>query len=376
MSLMAREWSNRIVFLLVAIGMFVALVIGLAHASGAELPCGGARSGCDLLSQPEHNRWFGVPIAFWGLGLYFLISICAMARGVIGTANSPRLGLAIWALLGAGTIASWSLISYAANTLGAMCQWCLASAVVMTLALLVHSASMVRRVPDPTPNLWPFAYYAGALTFVAIAGSAYGMRLASSAAAKPKPPAAETKVYGAENHVIGDKSAPIALVEFTDLYCPTCRSNHKWVVEQLNGPLKRKVKLVVRHFPISKLHPLAVSAAMLSEWAATKGKFEEFVHMAQRIEDKTSTPGLLWAVDQVGLSVQEASDLLNDPGARSKFLEIVQRDVADATRLGVQSTPHWFAVYADKTVAAAIGSQIRVLLASEGFRMQLGRIGP
>ncbi|MGI8924103.1 MAG: thioredoxin domain-containing protein [Fimbriimonadales bacterium] len=373
---MAREWSNRIVFLLAAIGMFIALVIGLAHASGAELPCGGVQSGCELLSQPEHNQWFGVPIAFWGLGLYFLVAICAMARGVLGPANSPRLGLAIWALLGAGTVTSWSLISYAANALGATCLWCLGSAVVMTLALFVHTASMVRRGPESAFSAWPFGVYAGALTFVAIAGSAYGMRLASNQVLRPAPPPQNTKVFGPENHVIGDMNAPITLVEFTDLYCPTCRSNHKWVIEQLNGPLRGKVKLVVRHYPIPKLHPLAISAAMLSEWAATKGKFEQFAHKVQELESKTSTPGLLWAVEQVGLSVQEASDLLNDPEGRAKYLEIVQKDISEATKLGVQSTPHWFAVYPDKTVAPAIGSQIRVLLASEGFQKQLGNIGP
>src|SRR5438874_13423278 len=110
---MAREWANRIVFILACLGAFIALVIGVAHSTNVELPCGGAQSGCDILAQPEYSQWFKIPIAFYGLALYLMVALSAFCRAVLGPQNSPRLGTAMWFMLAVGTVISLALIGYA-----------------------------------------------------------------------------------------------------------------------------------------------------------------------------------------------------------------------------------------------------------------------
>ena len=70
---------------------------------------------------------------------------------------------------------------------------------------------------------------------------------------------------------LGEETAPIALVEFSDFTCPYCRQLRPQLeafVEKHAG----RVKLVYVAFPIES-HPNAVEAAQAAEWAREKGLF-------------------------------------------------------------------------------------------------------
>lgn len=368
---MRREWANRIVFVLVCVGAFVALVTGIGHAAQVELPCGPVK-GCNIIGLPENSHWFNIPIAFYGLGLYLFIALCAMARAVLGPINTPRLGSAMWAMLGVGTVVSISLIAYAFNVLHASCLWCLVSAAAMTLAFFVHTYGIVGEAAERTSN-WPFIVYPALLVGALGAGGAYGAMLAQG----PKlvtqiEQPADAQYFLPESHVFGDPNAPITIVEFADLYCPSCRSQHQWLEPLLNGPYKGKVKLVLRHWPVYQQHKHAVAAAMLSEWAAEQGKFEEFVHAVHTIEDNDSLPALLGAVEAAGLDKDAAAALMGNDQAQTKYLERVQKDIADGNKLGVESTPTWFVLYPNKEGATkAVADGIRQVLMSSEFEQQL-----
>jgi protein-disulfide isomerase len=75
------------------------------------------------------------------------------------------------------------------------------------------------------------------------------------------------------DHVLGQQSARVVLVEYGDYECPYCR--------QLQPMLKEIMKraeglgFVYRHFPISSLHPHALRAAEAAEAAGAQGRFWE-----------------------------------------------------------------------------------------------------
>jgi protein-disulfide isomerase len=77
-----------------------------------------------------------------------------------------------------------------------------------------------------------------------------------------KDPLAETRAQIQMNDApsIGDKNAPVTLVEYSDFQCPVCKNLH----DVLRGMLPNyagKVRVVFKDFPLEQIHPWARTAA-------------------------------------------------------------------------------------------------------------------
>jgi protein-disulfide isomerase len=65
---------------------------------------------------------------------------------------------------------------------------------------------------------------------------------------------------------VGDKNAPVTIVEYSDFQCPVCKNLH----DVLRGILPNytgKVRVVFKDFPIEQLHPWARTAAIAGRCA-------------------------------------------------------------------------------------------------------------
>ena len=83
-----------------------------------------------------------------------------------------------------------------------------------------------------------------------------------------KDPLAETRAQIQMNDApsVGDKNAPVTLVEYSDFECPVCKKLH----DVLRGVLPNyvgKLRLVFKDFPIEQIHPWARSAAIAGRCA-------------------------------------------------------------------------------------------------------------
>jgi formate-nitrite transporter family protein len=78
---------------------------------------------------------------------------------------------------------------------------------------------------------------------------------------------------GERDHVMGPPSAAATLIEYGDYECPYCRQLHPVIREIMRRTAG--LRLVYRHFPISKIHPHAIRAAAAAEAAAAQGRFWE-----------------------------------------------------------------------------------------------------
>src|SRR3989338_5169830 len=72
-----------------------------------------------------------------------------------------------------------------------------------------------------------------------------------------------------DDPVLGNKNAPVTIIEFSDYQCPFCR---KFWTETLPSIKSQyidtgKVKFVYRDFPLTSLHPMATPAAEAAECA-------------------------------------------------------------------------------------------------------------
>ena len=80
-------------------------------------------------------------------------------------------------------------------------------------------------------------------------------------------PLADTvkKIQTANSPVLGNLSAPITLVEYSDFECPVCRNLH----DSLRGLLPNypQVKVIFKDYPLDTIHPWARTAAMAGRCA-------------------------------------------------------------------------------------------------------------
>jgi uncharacterized membrane protein len=121
-------------------GIVVAAYLSYVESSGAEAVCGPVGD-CNAVQQSEYARLFGViPIGLIGLvGYAVVLAAWALARRGRGRAAD----WAAVALLG-GTLVGVAFSMYLTFlepfVIGATCAWCLASAVTVTLLMLLSVA--------------------------------------------------------------------------------------------------------------------------------------------------------------------------------------------------------------------------------------------
>lgn len=76
------------------------------------------------------------------------------------------------------------------------------------------------------------------------------------------------------NHVFGDTSSSVKLLEYGDYQCPACGAFYP-VVKQVATKYKDQVAFQFRNLPLTSLHPNAFAAARAAESAGLQGKYFE-----------------------------------------------------------------------------------------------------
>ncbi len=145
--------------------------------SAAGLPYCGAGSGCDVVQTSAWSRFFGVPLAAWGLASYAVL--VALALGVVRGARRWRY-TALAASAGFGVSVYLTLVS--ATLIGALCTWCLVSLALFTLAFAL---SWRGRPSGPTARPHVSGLVAALLLAVAMHADALGW-LSGQGAADPR----------------------------------------------------------------------------------------------------------------------------------------------------------------------------------------------
>lgn len=116
-------------FALAAVGLAIGAYLTWTHYLGVAPVCISGSGGCETVQSSRYAAIGGVPVAALGLVAYAGLLLSAVLRGEAGV----YLGLLISLV---GTLFSAYLTYLEIFVIGALCQWCLASAAVMTAALV------------------------------------------------------------------------------------------------------------------------------------------------------------------------------------------------------------------------------------------------
>lgn len=137
---------------------------------------------------------------------------------------------------------------------------------------------------------------------------------------------------------IGPANAPITLVEFSDYECTYCRKWHDEVYHRLLQDYKDKIRFVYRDFPLTGLHPNAVSAAESAYCAGEQGNYWEYHDLLFTGQYELGMDGYQKYASTLKMDMNQFNDCLNN----RRYQTTVQSNYSFAANLGIQSTPTFF----------------------------------
>ena len=132
-----RYTAPRVALLALAVvGVLISAYLTWTHFAGLSPVCTGSGEGCQTVQSSRYASLLGIPVALLGLvaygGLVFSVAVWA------------EIGIFLGFLISlVGTLFSVYLTYLEVFVIGALCQWCLASAVIMVAALVCATLAVL-----------------------------------------------------------------------------------------------------------------------------------------------------------------------------------------------------------------------------------------
>lgn len=358
------------------IGLGISAYLGVLHIAllrgeligGAACGASGTVFNCHAVTGSAYGSALGVPLAFWGLlGYLATLTLALIAWQFPEWSAKALLALTTLGLLFVAIDAG--LLLTMVTQIRYLCALCLLSYVVNLLLLMaarrgtgqpwravVTGAFSSLGAWLPRPRLavvWIFwgVTLTGALgTASVLAAVSYMQQGAPGALRKQITKFVQEQrrvtVDVAGDPIAGEPGRPIQIVEFSDFLCPSCQRAAKLNPIILAGH-RREVAFVFKQFPLDSscntsisrmVHQNACQLAAAAECAHEQGKF-------WALHDAIFEQGSAYKVESLE---RDAARLGLDAAAfkacldSGRGLDAVKRDIAEAARLGVSSTPSYF----------------------------------
>jgi uncharacterized membrane protein len=127
---------RKVATFVAAFGIGVATYIAIADAGGGAPACLAGGGGCETVANSSYSHLLGVNVAIFGIAGYVLLLVTSLLRG-----DGARMAGFALALTGLGF--SVYLTYLELFVIDAICQWCVASAVLMTVLFGLNAVRMI-----------------------------------------------------------------------------------------------------------------------------------------------------------------------------------------------------------------------------------------
>lgn len=152
------------------------------------------------------------------------------------------------------------------------------------------------------------------------------------------------------DHTMGNPTARIVLVTYTDIDCEYCKTLHETMEQIMSeyGP-QGEVAWVYRHFPNVALHPYAAQHAEAAECVGSQrpSLFFQFINALNQVAPggtQFDPQGYELIVENLGLSVDDFRACIES----DRMMERITRDVENALLVGVDASPYSLLLVEDK----------------------------
>lgn len=128
---------------LALIGVLVAAYLTLYKVGAiGHLACG--LGSCERVNTSRWATFLGAPVAAWGLAFYAVTFIVALAGTSVTWIGRREISVVLTAMSAAGVAFSAWLTYLELYVIGAVCRYCVVSAVIVVLILLMSIADLRR----------------------------------------------------------------------------------------------------------------------------------------------------------------------------------------------------------------------------------------
>ncbi len=163
----------------------------------------------------------------------------------------------------------------------------------------------------------------------------------------PQPDSGPVKVSADDDPVLGNKNAPLTLIEFSDYECPFCKRYFTETFPEIkkNYVDTGKLKIVFRDYPLPFHNPLAITEAMAANCSREQGGDAVYYKYHDEVFNRTKSNGQGLAKDEL---YKIATDLQLNAGKfkscldSEKYKDEIAKDTADGSAAGVSGTPTVF----------------------------------
>lgn len=173
------------------------------------------------------------------------------------------------------------------------------------------------------------------------------------------PSGLETAVrpVGVNDHILGNPSAPVKIVEYSDLECPFCARFHTTMKQAMDEFGKDgRIAWVYRHFPLEQIHSFARPGAYGAECANELGGAQAFWGFVDAV----------FAKQEEGLSEKLFSQIAEEIGlernafaactSSDRHKSVIDADLENAVASGGRGTPHSIIIAPDGTMQTVNGA--------------------
>ncbi len=368
---------NRILLVLAFVGLYVAGVLSLGHLLDANIPCGGS-SDCATVANHAASKFFGVlPVAYLGFLAYVGLAAVAGMRALKSMRNAQSLVTAGFVLAAIGTIFSLYLQYQSFAVIHASCKWCMASAAIMILTLIGHAGLAQLSETESQTAVEPAGLDRNLLIGLPLAvvlalgiqGAMMGAPTETLAAGANKQLGKDVydKLVAGKVNSIGPENAKLTVIEFADLQCGACQT-HSPMVKAFAEQNPKSVRFIYRHFPLGAKHQWSMPAAAISEYAAEKGKFWDFIMAVMGLNRQLEGVEELYGLaKQVGLDENDLKKRMTNPEDPAYKKVVEDMNIADS--LGIQMTPTFFiATEGGNKIEVASSRDVLEILQSEKYK--------
>jgi protein-disulfide isomerase len=142
----------------------------------------------------------------------------------------------------------------------------------------------------------------------------------------------------------GPANAPVTIVEYSDLQCPSCAGFHELLVKEVVRKYGDKVRVVFKEFPLVTIHDWALSAALANQCVyqidpAAYVPFRSLVFQNQNsLNAANARDSLLNYGEQAGVDRVKLASCLDAKAS----LPRVEESAREGQVLGIASTPTSF----------------------------------
>lgn len=356
-------------FLLIGIVGWIASLYTLWHRAKVKAGVGLGESfcninssvNCDAIALSSFSQIGPVSVSTLGL-MFFAVVIVLAFRGIRQVRNNYLGILTKQCLLGIGilgAIASVALFLVSVFKIGAFCLVCgvvyLLNFSLLFLGWRIYKSKISSKSDFVENSLLLIVLAVICLQNTVQPLANYAARQIPIQSEEELPPEvliSSVQEYNSGNAyeipvqkspAVGDASAPVTVVEFSDFECPHCAVEHKGFPTAIRG-LEDKVRIIFKNYPLDPacnsggVHRKACAAAYAARCVFKKQGIERFREMQDYLfenQEEFTAASIKKKAESLGLSAKDYDECVEN----NDIKEEVNDEIELGKSLGVQGTP-------------------------------------